>query len=150
MMEAAKPRDRCDTPDCLRWSVERSVLVQRKMRADAIVVGRVIGQQIAKVAFSQHHDMVEALASDRSNQPCNVTVLPRRAGRDRPISNTHASQPARDRSAMGGVAVTDEITRSLIPRECVGDLSGDPLGGRICGDIGPDELSPLRRRMTSP
>ena len=77
MMEAAEPTDRYDTPVCLRWSVERSILVQRKMRAETIVVGQVIGQQIAKVSFSQHHDMIEALAPDRANQPFNMTVLPR-------------------------------------------------------------------------
>ena len=67
MMEAAEPTDRCDTPGCLRWSVERKILVQRKMRADTIVVGQVIGQQLAQMPFAKHHDMVEALASDRSD-----------------------------------------------------------------------------------
>jgi hypothetical protein len=79
MMEADKPSDRCDTPDCLRRSVERSILVQCTMRADSIVAGRGIGQQIAKVPFSQY-----------------------------------------------------------------------PLGGRICGDIGSDELSPLQTQDDQP
>jgi hypothetical protein len=48
------------------------------MRARGIVVGQVIGQQSAKVPFRQHHDMIEALAPDRSDQPFNMTVLPRR------------------------------------------------------------------------
>ena len=77
MMEAAEPTDRCDTPGCLRWSVERRILVQRKMRADTIVVGQVSGQQLAEMPLAKHHDMVEALASDRSDQPFNMTILPR-------------------------------------------------------------------------
>jgi hypothetical protein len=57
--------------------MERSILVERKMRAYSIIVGQVIGQQMANVHFPRRHDMVEALASDRSDQPFNMTVLPR-------------------------------------------------------------------------
>jgi hypothetical protein len=32
---------------------------------------------MAEVPFPQHHDVVEALAPDRANQPFNMTVLPR-------------------------------------------------------------------------
>ena len=76
-METAEPSDWCDTPDCLRRSMERSILVERKVRAHPVVVGRVIRQQMTEVLFPQHHDMVEALASDRANQPFDMPVLPR-------------------------------------------------------------------------
>jgi len=39
-----------------------------------------------------HKDMVEALASDLSDQPFSVTILPGRAWQDRPISDAHGSQ----------------------------------------------------------
>src|SRR5213075_1546354 len=58
-METAEPSDRCDTPDCLRRSMERSILVERKVRAHPIVVGGIIRQQMAEVSFSQHYDMVD-------------------------------------------------------------------------------------------
>ena len=92
----------------------------------------------------QRHDMVQALASDRSDQPFNMTVLPRRTWRDRPISDAHGSQPACDRDTIGGITIADEVARRLVPRECFGDLSGDPFGGRMCGHVDPDETSPLR------
>ena len=57
--------------------MERSILVERKVRAHPVVVGRVIRQQMTEVPFPQHYDMVEALASDRANQPFDMTVLPR-------------------------------------------------------------------------
>ena len=57
--------------------MERRILVECKVRAHPIVVGGVIRQQMAEVPFPQHHDVVEALASDRANQPFNMTVLPR-------------------------------------------------------------------------
>jgi hypothetical protein len=32
---------------------------------------------MAQMSFAEHHDMVEALASDRPDQPFHMTVLPR-------------------------------------------------------------------------
>ena len=66
-------------------------------------------------ALPQRHDMVQALASDRSDQPFNMTVLPRRTWRDRPISDAHGSQPACDRDTIGGVTIADEVARRLVP-----------------------------------
>src|ERR1700756_5278153 len=106
--------------------MERRILVECKVRAHPIVVGRVIRQQMAEMPVAQDHDMVEALASDRSDQPFNMTVLPRRAWRDRPIPDTHGSQPACDHDTKGGVTIADEVARRLIPRECFSNLSGDP------------------------
>ena len=57
--------------------MERRILVECKVRAHPIVVGGVVRQQMTEVPFPQHYDMVEALASDRANQPFDMTVLPR-------------------------------------------------------------------------
>ena len=54
--------------------MERRILVECKVRAHPIVVGGVIRQQMAEVPFPQHHDMVEALASDRADQPFDMPV----------------------------------------------------------------------------
>ena len=130
--------------------MERGILVERKVRAHPIVVAGVIRQQMAEMPFPQHHDMVEALASDRADQPFNMTVLPWRAWRDRPVANAHGSQPPGDRGAIRSVAVTDEVARCLSPWECFGDLSGDPLGGWICRHIGPDAPWPLQTQDDQP
>src|SRR5215472_13477031 len=97
-----------------------------------------------------HHDMVEPLASDRANQPFNMTVLPWRTWSDRPVANAHGLQATGDRGAIRGVAVSDEVARRLIPWKCFGDLPGDPLGGWICCHIGPDEPSPLQTQDDQP
>ena len=105
---------------------------------------------MAKVTFPEYNDMVEAFASDRTDQPLNVTVLPRRPRRDRSISNSHSSQSARDRDTIGGVTVSDEVAWRLIPRERFCDLSGDPIGGRISSHVGPGEPSPLQPQDDHP
>src|SRR5271155_1763914 len=88
--------------------------------------------------------MVEAVASNRADQPLNMTVLPWRTGCDGPVSNAHGSHATYGRGAVDGVAVTEQVARCLIPRERLSDLLGDPLGRRMCRDVGPDEPSPLQ------
>ena len=121
--------------------------LMRSYRLSAVVGGTVHpcrAQGACVRHFSQRHDMIEALAPDRSDQPFNMTVLPRRAWRDRPIPDAHGSQPACDRDTIGGVTIADEVAWRLVPWEGFGDLSGDPFGGRMCGHIDPDEPSPLQ------
>ena len=62
----------------------------------------------------------------------------------------HDSQPACDRDTIGGVTIADEVARRLVPRECFGDLSGDPFGGRMCGHVDPDETAPLQTQDHQP
>jgi hypothetical protein len=124
--------------------------MQRKMRARSIMVGAVFGQQMAKMALPQHEDMVEALASDRSDQPFNMTVLPRRARRYRPIANAHGSQPACDGCTIRRVTVSNEIARRFLPWKGFGDLPGDPLGGWIRRRVGPNKPSSLQAQDHQP
>src|SRR5262249_39877096 len=144
-VETAEPSDWCDAPDCLRGAMERRILVECKVRAHPIVVGGVIRQHMPEVPFPQYHDMVEALASDRANQPFNMTVLPWRTWSDWPVANAHGLQATGDRGAIRGVAVSDEVARRLIPWKRFGALPGDPLCGWIVCDIGavgPSALQP--------
>jgi adenylate cyclase len=43
--------------------MERSVLVERKVRTRPVVVGRVIRQQITEVPFPQHHALLQNFAA---------------------------------------------------------------------------------------
>ena len=43
------------------------------------------------------------------------------------ISDAHGSKTPGDRTAVGRIAVPDKVVRCFIPREGIGDLTGDPL-----------------------
>ena len=51
------------------WSLDRSahrrVFVEGEMRASPVVIGGVAGHDPAQVLFSQRHDLIETLASQR-------------------------------------------------------------------------------------
>src|SRR5712675_3778305 len=85
--------------------------------------------------------MVDALASDRSDQSFGKAVLPRRAWSDRFVADAHGSQSMPDGSAIDLIPIADQVARGLIPRECLCDLARDPFRGRMRCSIDPDEVS---------
>src|SRR5260370_40402592 len=93
--------------------------------------------QLAKV----YHHMVDALASDRSDQSFGKAVLPRRAWSDRFVADAHGSQSMPDGNAIDLIPIADQVARGLIPRECLCDLARDPVRGRVRCDVDPDEVS---------
>jgi hypothetical protein len=54
----------------------RTVLVERKMSAGALVIVDVRGQDAAQMALVEDHDMVQTLATYRTNQALDLSVLP--------------------------------------------------------------------------
>src|SRR5919106_1738206 len=79
VMEAAKDRRRCDNAETLNRAVQRGIFVQRAMNSRFILIARLGSQCAAQVRLAQHNDVVDALATDRSDQPLGEAVLPRRA-----------------------------------------------------------------------
>src|SRR5207245_10003234 len=70
--------------------------------------------------------MVDAPASDRSDQSFGKAVLPRRAWSDRFVADAHGSQSMPDGNAIDLIPIADQVARGLIPRECPGVLRANP------------------------
>ena len=49
------------------------------MCANPIIVGGISRQDSAQMRFPQHHHMIEALTSDRTDQPTDMAALTRMA-----------------------------------------------------------------------
>src|SRR5262249_1282736 len=92
--------------------------------------------------------MVHALAPDRSDQSFGKAVLPRRTWRDGLVTDAHRSHSARRGSAVDLIAISDQVARSLIPRECLRDLVSNPFRGRMRGDIDQDKSLRASRTTT--
>src|SRR6202165_89224 len=93
------------------------------------------------MCLAQDNDVVQALAPDRSDQPFGKAILPGRGWCNWLISDAHGAKSARDNGAVDPIAVSDHITRSLIPRKCLRYLTCNPFRRRICCDVDPDEVS---------
>ena len=87
------------------------------MRSEIIIIVGVTFQNSAQMRLAQDNDVVQTLTPDRSDQPFDKTILPRRGWCDRLVPDAHGAQSARDDAAMDPVAIADEVVRSLILRE---------------------------------
>src|SRR5258707_1948211 len=111
------------------------------MRSDAIVIIGVGFQDPTQMNLAQDNDVVQTFTPDRSDQPFDKAVLPRRAWCGRLVPDAHGTQSAPDDAAIDPVAIADEVVRSLIPGKCFRYLTCNPFGRRICCDVDPDEVS---------
>src|SRR5512132_2661670 len=96
-----------------------------------IVVVGVPPKDPAQLRFTGGHDMVETFSPDRADQPLSVGILPWRSRRGRMISYTHHVEALEECPAVNAIAITNEMAWGLVPWERFGQVSGNPLGGRI-------------------
>jgi hypothetical protein len=141
-MPPADERARFDASDPLNRTWNWRILVQGAMCPRLIVIVGIRAKDAAQVRLAEHHEMVNALAADRANQPFGKTVLPRRTGRNRLVANTHRSQTTPDDGAIDPISITDQVAWCLVPGESLGDLPRDPFGRRMRRYVDPDKLAP--------
>jgi hypothetical protein len=96
------------------------------------------------VPLTYRDNMVGALATDRSDQPFGEAVLPGRAWRNGFVTDAHSPQSASDGGTVGLVAIPDQVTRSLIPRECLRNLACKPFCRRVRCDVDPNQVSTIQ------
>ena len=75
-----------------------------------------------QVCLPKHDQVVDAFPPDGADQSFCKTVLPRRAGRDRLVSDAHGAQAAGDGRTVDGVTVADQVAWGLVPGKRFGDL----------------------------
>jgi hypothetical protein len=63
-MKSAEDGRRYDAARVLDGAMDRSVLVERPMSPQLVIVGGILRQNAAQVPFAQDHDAIDALVSD--------------------------------------------------------------------------------------
>src|SRR5438067_10132401 len=81
----------------------------RAMSPQLIIISGILRHYPAQVRFAQNNHMVDALASDRSDQSFGKAVLPRRARGDRLVADAHGAQSVHDGNAVDAVPITDSM-----------------------------------------
>src|SRR5712691_124718 len=95
---------------------------------------------MAKVPLAKHNDMIKAIPPDRSDKPLRTSILPRRSWCDRPIPYAHRSETAEKDIAIDAIPVANNISRRLLPPDCLGQLTGNPFGARMRAHTQPHKL----------
>ena len=117
-----------------------TVLLQPQMSTASMVVVHVLPKHSPEVPLIKDDHMVEALASDRSNHPLDVRVLPGRPSCGLDLLDAKRRYPTCEIESVDPVSISDEISRSCFPWKSLGDLLAGPRRSRVRGDIEVDDL----------
>ena len=85
-----------------------SILLEREMRARAVVVADVAVQTATEVSLIQDDHVVEELAADGADHAFDEGILPWRTGRRENLGDAHAVHPSPKLAAVDAVAIAEE------------------------------------------
>ena len=141
VVEPTQDRHGQGLTDGLDRARDRRVFLQGQMGAHLVVVLLICVEQMTKVPLAKHDDMVKAIPPDGSNEPFSTSVLPWRPHCNRPIPNTHRSQPTENGMAIDAITVANDVARRPLPPVCLGQLAGNPFRCRMRRDTHPQKLA---------
>src|SRR5258708_971418 len=116
------------------------ILIQGQVSPRLIIVASVRFQDPAQMCLAQDNDVVHTFTPDRSDQPFDKAILPRRGWCGRLVPDSHGTQSACDDGAVDPIAVSDHVTGSPVPRKRLGYLTCNPLCCRAGCDVDPREV----------
>jgi hypothetical protein len=91
MMEPAKDRMRNNVSEPLDRAGAGRVLPKRNVGPHLVIINGIFRKDSAKVFRMEHDQMICALAPGRPDQALNISVLPGRAERRGPVTDSHCS-----------------------------------------------------------
>ena len=142
-MESAEMRNRRDPTEARGLAAPWvwAVLVQRLMWARGVVVDAVGPQEPVEVLLVQDEEVVEALSSDRSDDPFGEGIVPGRAWGDEHLTNPHPLDSSCELGAIDLIAITEQVCGSRLVGECLDDLPRSPGGRWMARDVDMDEFT---------
>ena len=119
MVQATDFRE--DDDPALSWSLHSAwrgrVFRSREMRADLVVVGDIPGQGAPQMCFVEHDEVIETLATQRTDQALRIGVLPGAAWTRDHLRNVHVGHAALKHLAVDRVAISQQPSGSAVVRK---------------------------------
>src|SRR5262245_13153891 len=116
------------------------------MRAGFVIVAEVIFEQTAQVVVTDDDHMIQALATNASNHPLHIAVLPRTSRCDTNLLDAHSFNPRPEAFTVDSVAVADHEPRSTVFWKRFDDLLCSPNRRRILRHIEVDHAATIVRQ----
>ena len=113
------------------------------MRAYVVIICKIQSQNSLKMDFVQHDHVVQAFATDGTDDSLSVGILPGRSWRSRNFANLHAFHAVLEIVAEDAVAISKKKARRFFVGESVNDLLRSPFGIGIRRDVEVNDLSPI-------
>ena len=95
------------------------------------------------MSFVQYDHMIECVSAYTADDPLAIGILPRRRVAQSSLLQGPLLSRWLERRTVDRIPVPQQITRRGIPRECLNDLLGRPLGGWMFGDVDMHDTATL-------
>src|SRR4029450_6205923 len=115
------------------------VLVESEVAARLMVIGKVSGQDAAKVSLAEDEHVTQALAPDRPDEALRERILPGAVWRREDLVNPHGRHPVPELLAIDLVTISEEVRRRGLVREGVHELLSRTGGGGMPGAVEVDD-----------
>jgi len=111
------------------------VLLERQVRSCVMIVVEVSSKNSQQVPFIENDELIEALATNRSDESLDVRRLPWRAVRDHDLLDTHVLDALSEELTVDRIPIPDQEPGRLILGKRLDDLLSRPLGCRMRRDV---------------
>jgi hypothetical protein len=115
------------------------------MRPTRIVILNIRSKYSPQVGLTKDNQVVRALAANRTNDPFDERILPRRAGRADDVLDAHIGDTCTKRLSVNRIAIAHQVFRRGIARKRVDDLLRRPSLVGVARDIDMKNLPTVNR-----
>ncbi len=105
------------------------------MSARCVVVTEVGAENPPQMALTENDDVIQAFSPDRSDDPFDVRILPRRMWGAQDFVDAHAVYALPEGIAVDPIAVAQQVARRGVPRKRFDNLLRRPRGRRVFGNV---------------
>src|SRR6266581_216390 len=116
------------------------------MRSGFVVIAKVTFKNAAQMSVVENDHVIDALATDTSDDSLRIWILPRASWSRSHFPNAHSPDPVLEVFPIDSVSITNQITGRLIFWKCFDNLLCRPSCGRMFGDIEVKHSASLMRQ----
>ena len=99
------------------------------MRAPIMVIGNILRELTPERVLSEHDDVIQTLAANRTNEPFDIRPLPGRSRRRKHLFDSHRSHLLDKLGPKDQIPIAQQILGRAVPGKSFPQLLGGPLGG---------------------
>src|SRR4051812_2475588 len=101
------------------------------MRSPLMVIAEICGERAAQGLLMEDDHVIQALAANRADDSFHIGALPGRTRCGQHLLDSHRLHLLDEVMAEDPVAISQQVTRSAVPRKRFPELMSGPLGRRM-------------------
>lgn len=105
-----------------------------------MVVLKVRRQNSPEMTFIEDNDIIQALSTNRTDQPFNVRILPRRSPSCNDFINSNVLHTLTEERTVDSISITNQEAGDFVAWKCLDNLLCRPLSRRMFGHVEMDHL----------